>query len=97
MSGVQVGAHKLHALLGEEPVTGSPLSIAATAGPLALHCCRLADEAALADGGVVAGERAAAVLATADTHGHALAAGGAQLAAVATSAAGAPHTPAAVG
>jgi hypothetical protein len=92
-----VGTHKLHALLGEEPVAGSPLSIAATAGPLALHCCRLADEAALVDGGVVAGDRAAAVLATADAHGQALAAGGAHLAAVATSADGAPHAPAAMG
>lgn len=82
-----MGAHKLHALLGEEPVPGGPLTVSATPGPLALHCCRLADEVALVDA-VVAGESVTAVLATADAHGHVLAAGGAELAATVTSADG---------
>ncbi|KAK9845317.1 hypothetical protein WJX81_003385 [Elliptochloris bilobata] len=79
----EVGAHKLHALLGDEPVPGGPLKIECTPGPLTLHCCRLVDEAALADG-VVAGEQATAVLAAADAHGHALTAGGDALATIIT-------------
>lgn len=84
---MQVGAHKLHALLGEEALPGGPLTLTGTSGPLALHCCRLADSAALVDG-VVAGERVTAMLAAADAHGHALTAGGAVLAATATCADG---------
>ena len=84
-----MGAHKLHALLGEERLPGGPLTITGTPGPIALHCCRLADPAALMDD-VVAGERVAAVLAAADAHGHALMAGGGALAATVTSADGTP-------
>ena len=86
---MQVGAHKLHALLGEEPLPGGPLTITGAPGPLALHCCRLADPAALLDG-VAAGERVTAVLAAADAHGHAHTAGGAALAATVTCADGMP-------